>query len=175
MKTGEAPAEALQLLPAQRRLDAREDLVFFQADVVVEESGELGQLPLEVAAGPSSRCAGLRINGQGGGQMLDAGADVGVLRQHLQNCGLGFERDVTSEGGQQHLFFLPEVQPTGGLPEAEVVAGDAAQRPSSRLAGLRMNGAANEQCLHQGVVVVLAERVQAGVTLHRPRWYKNLF
>jgi hypothetical protein len=165
----EAAREPAQLFFTQHRLDAREDLILFEADVVVEPSAEGGQLRLKVAFGR-----------QRGGQRFDAGANVGVLGQHLQNSGFRVQWNVAGEGGQQHFFFLTEVEPPGGLPEAEVVAGDAAKRPSSRCARLpsaplrdfdRINGAADEEGLHQGVVVVLAQGVQAGVTLHRPRGY----
>lgn len=159
MKPRQARAQPPHLPLAERGLDAGKDFILFQAHVVVEELAERGQLPLDVS-----------LRSQGGGQALNATTDGGVLGQHPQHGGLVLERNVASEGGQQHFFFFAEVQPSGGLPEPEVVAGGAAQRGRAvarRLAG----GAADEKRLHQRVVVVLAERMQAGVTLHRPRWY----
>jgi hypothetical protein len=93
-----------------------------------------------------------------------------VLRQHAHHGFVVFQGNVAGECGQQHLFFFAEVQPPGAAPKTEVLAGDAAQRGAA--AGARLaGGAPDEQRLHQGMVVVLAERMQAGVTLHRPRWY----
>ena len=170
MEAREASAEPPQLFFAQGGLNPGEDLVFFEAHVVVEQLAESGQFRLKVS-----------VRSQARGQLFDARADEGVLRQHLHNGRQGVEGDVAGECGKENLFFLAEVQPPRGLPEAEVVAGNSLYRgatasrrlggPSSRVAGLRINGAADEQRLHQSVVVVLAEGVQAGVTLHRPRGY----
>ena len=155
----EAVPEASQLFFGQQRLEAGKDLVLFEPYVVVEQLAERGQLRFEVS-----------ICSQARGQLFNASPNDRMLGQHAHHRRLRVEGHVAGEGGQQHLFFFAEVQPAGGLPETEVVAGDAAHRGAA-VAGRLSGGAADEQRLHQSVVVVLAECVQAGVPLHRPRWY----
>ena len=64
MKSGEKPQPSF----AQNGLDAMEDPVLFEADVVVEALAKRSQFRLEIV-----------LRSRGGGQILNAGANVGVL------------------------------------------------------------------------------------------------
>lgn len=163
MKACQALAQTPHLFLTQRGLDARKDLILFQPDVVVKQPAEPGQRRLEV---PSQH--------HGGRQLLDAAPDVGMLGQHLQDGGLGVERDVARQGREQHFLFFAEMATPSSLPETQEVAGGATKQHPAAAERL-LGRARDEKCLHQGVVVVLAERVQAGVALHRPRWYYFCF
>ena len=114
MKAGEAPHEKPQLFFGQDGFDAREHLVLFEADVVVEKLAKRGQLRLDVP-----------LCGQARGKLFNASPNGCVLGKHPHHGRLGVEGDVAGERRQQHLLLFAEVQASGSLPEAEVVASDA--------------------------------------------------
>lgn len=147
--------ERAQFLFSQGGFEAGENLFFLQPHVVVETSAEGGERVGQGA--PLGEC---RF------QVVEGGADGGVVSQHAHYGQVAVERDVASVGGQQDFLFFPEVLPAGLFPEANQAARRAAESGGALVARER-SGAAHEQSLHQYVMVMLAERVQARVPLQR--------
>jgi hypothetical protein len=129
-------------------------VVFFEADVVAQHPAECGDFRFDAVP-----------RGQLRFQLVNLGADSGVVGQHPDDVAVAVHAHVTCKGRQQDFFFLAKVFPPGGLPEAQKFAGLLPQRFGTFASGESV-GAADEQRLDQRVVVVLAERMQTRMSFH---------
>ncbi len=154
MQAAEALAERLQFGFAERRLDSREYLALFKADVVVEGPGECRDTFFRHGAG-FERCL----------ELLDSAADLGVLPQHPQHPGILIGPRMRNVGRQQDFFLFPKVLLASLFPEAKerlrrlLHRRDAPDRRCLRCP-------AHQQRLGQSEVVMLAESMQAGMAFH---------
>jgi len=158
---------------AEHGFHSGKDLLFLQAHVVVQPTPQRCQRLFHGAAGRQRR-----------GEILVSGANGGVVGQQAHHVPILLQGNMAGVGGQQHFLFFAEMFLPAPFPEAEQSAGGQAEGGAAPGGG-QVPGAADGEGLHQHVVMMLAERVQAPVPFQelttssgcgrrRPRWPRRL-
>lgn len=154
VERSEVRAKSGKLLLVEHGFDAGKDDVLFQANVIVKKLAEVRDLGFCEA-----------VFGQRGGQVLKGCADLGMVGKHAHDGRLLIKASVAGQGRQEDVLLFAEVRAAADLPEMQKRFGRVAEPDWTTGAGL-LGRAGDLQGLHQGMVVMFAQRMKAGMTFH---------
>ena len=145
--------KADELILLQDFFYAGKDCVFFQPDVIVQRLPQGDHTVCFQAVGVEHLP-----------EVLHAGADLRVVGQHAHHVGVLIETHMAGQGRQEFVFLFAEVCSPVMLPEAQQGLCGLTQ-PDCPFGGRCLRSPGYLQRLDQDVVVMLAQGMQAGVTL----------
>ena len=140
--------------------DSRKDTILFQADVVVKQEAERDD-------GLGRKGSRKRVP-----HVLDPGADGRVVGKHAHDFGVLIEAEVTSVLGQKHLLFFRKVGLATFVPEAKHGVRERTQFLVALDRG-QFGRSPNFQRQDQRVMMMFAEGVKVGVTLHAESLWRS--
>ena len=155
MQAGEPAAHGVQIFFAQRAFDVRKQFVFLEAHMIVEKF-------CEVRHGFRIRPA--TFSSRGAAQKSCTAPRISAWSASMRIAtGILIEPHMPGIGGQQHFFLFPKMFLTGLVPERDQLGRLPLDRRIALFGGSFLAARRIAERLNQREVVVLAQRMQAGV------------